>query len=141
MIPEMIRHIRRSSRHLMSSLYGYRRGTESITNLAEDLRFLQLYMSDKKEALDQVVDMSDSDIGQIVEHTKVLKSGFVWNRVVFDEADTIPISSSRTVLARMYWCISASSRSFIYPLTSPPPHRTGFIRNLVVNQSRCYLYM
>jgi len=132
MIPEMIQHIRRSSRSIVSQLFSYRRGTESIANIAEDLRFLYEYMEGKQDGLNRVIEQSESDIGQIVESVSVPKSGILWNRVVFDEADTIPISSSRSVMARMFWYVSASSRSFIYPTTSPPPHRTGFIRNMIL---------
>jgi hypothetical protein len=51
--------------------------------------------------------------------------------VVFDEADTIPISNSRIVFGKMIWLVSASHRSFIYPNTTPPPHRRGYIRDLI----------
>ena len=64
----------------------------------------------------------------------------MWNRVIYDEADTIGISNSREVLSKMVWMVSASTSSLVYPHTAPPPHHRGFVRDLLDGQMLLSFY-
>lgn len=140
-IPEVVQNVRLASRQLQSLMDRYRQGVDRMNDVADRLNDLTDYLASQQNIVQQVLQYDMNTSGQLVERIMIPKSGLLWNRVVFDEADTIPISSSRAVMAHMVWMISASYNSFLYPFTSPPPHRTGFIRNLIESQKGCYFYM
>lgn len=140
-LTRIMREINSSGRQLRMLNSGYEMGTESAQHLAESIKDYIGRLEDKRVHLDAVMAMSEQSYGQLIQRLMVPCSGLLWNRVIFDEADTIAISNSRPVLARMTWMISASLTSFIHPSTIPLPHRRGYIRDLIESQSQNAFYM
>lgn len=138
---DMSTHIRSASRQIQALIYEYRRGASNIQDVAERMNDLRILLDTNNDHIQRIMDTEQHTPGCLVRRVYVPKSGVLWNRVVYDEADTIPISASLGVMSRMFWMVSASMQSFVLPYTSPPPHRTGFIRGLIEIQDKCNFYM
>ena len=139
-VRDLISIIRRSSQHMIQLQRGYDQGTETIQALSQSLEEMYHTLSENQCHIEAVNSIDTLEPGQLVHKVYIPKCGYVWDRVIIDEADTIPISNSNPIMSRMFWMVSASISSFIFPYSSPPPHRRGFIRNLIESQSQFAFY-
>lgn len=133
-IIDMVQTLRSNARQLAILRNAYRSGSESITALADAFVSLREMIEGNQQHIDRVMSSQQTESGKLVLRQIVPKSGVMWNRVIFDEADTIGIGNSREVLSKMVWMVSASTSSLVYPHTAPPPHHRGFIRDLLDGQ-------
>ena len=99
------------------------------------------YLDEKKDVVRTAQEDTTATHGKILNYVMKIKKGLVWNRVVYDEADTIAIGNANSVWGRVYWLITASYPYVIKPLTQPPPHRTGFIRGAIDSQVKQQFYL
>ena len=129
-----------NTRQLRIVRNGYRGGTETIQGIGELLQGMRQVLNNGNEDIDRVMNTNELIPGQLNNTQYIPKCGLVWNRVIIDEADTIPISNARPIMSRMIWLVSASYTSFLYPHTSPPPHRRGFIRDIIESQDKFEFY-
>ena len=119
------------SRQLIRLQRGYNSGNETIQSISQELTHLSELLSNHQTHMNTVNELAHDSPGQLISRVYIPKGGYIWNRVILDEADTIPISNARPFLSHMTWMVSASYLSFLYPFTSPPPHRRGYIRDVI----------
>ena len=127
-LPNIVRELRQSVRNLSNISEEFRSGSESKQSLADSVMELMEYLDNKKDIVRTASEDTSQVHGKILNYVIKIKKGLVWNRVVYDEADTIAIGNSSRVWSRVYWMMTASYQYIIKPLSQPPPHRTGFIR-------------
>ena len=140
-LPNIIREIRINYRRLSRIEEGFRLGIETKQTFAEKIMDLIQYLNLKKDIVRTAQEDTTVTQGKILNHVIKIKKGLVWNRVVYDEADTIAIGNANKVWGRVYWMLTASYPYIIKPLTQPPPHRTGFIRGAIDTQVKQQFYL
>ena len=140
-VQEIVRALRAYNRHLNILQQDYNRGNETIQSISQEITEINELLETNKSHLESVNSMDNQNPGKLVQTVYIPKSGFVWDRVIVDEADTIPISNQKSIMSRMFWIVSASYASFIYPSCSPHPQRKGFFRELTESQKHMSFYI
>lgn len=140
-LPNIVREIRITYRGLLRTAEDFRVGNVTKQSFAKKMMDLVEYFDTKKDIIRTAQEDTTVTHGKILNYVIKIKKGLVWNRVVYDEADTIAIGNANRVWGRVYWLVTASYPYIIKPLTQPPPHRTGFIRGAIDSQVRQQFYL
>lgn len=63
----------------------------------------------------KISELKEDNKQMLINNINYIKKGFVFERVIFDEADSINIPNSQPCYSKRMWCITSSIDNLIYP--------------------------
>lgn len=95
--------------HQINELFQHTKETidmEYINSISENIEKLKNFDINK---------FNDENKKAIVKYIFRVKKGYIFERVIFDEADSVNIPACRDCYGKFVWCITSSIQNLIYP--------------------------
>lgn len=97
-----------------------------LTSIEEEIKIIRS-LPDKYN-LGVAFDALNSFGGKnVTERVKFIKTNIIWERIIFDEVDTLKISAAKSMYAKFYWMITNNIENLIFP------NKVSHIQHRVLN--------
>ena len=107
--------------NLRNAINDIQKSINSFNGITTDFNDLKEDVFDK--IIEQVNNLKQFNIyelrenirGRLIYQIHNISKGFVFERVIFDEADSIKIPNSQPCYSKRMWCVTSSIDNLIYP--------------------------